>query len=233
VENIPFSKIDSFEEYLKNLSLYQFREVDLMDLLKGFCTGLDELQEVFIDLLNVLNIDEAEGYNLNLIGKIVGFERVNQLILDPDDETYRSLLKRRIALNNNSGEPNSIISGVRFIYDIPGEIEILISFVGNANYVLFINYELVNPDINDFYKISPAGVGVDVVYGSGDGFRYGTIGEEQIESLTLKHGYSQLSGMIYAYTYINGDIITLQNGDSMLSYNDVSNEYGGSYRKLV
>jgi len=73
--------------------------------------GVQELEDVFFDLCDKrLNINDAEGFQLDQIGTIVGQER-----LGFDDPFYRILLLARIGANVSNGEPERIIDTLKLL----------------------------------------------------------------------------------------------------------------------
>ena len=100
---------------------------NMESFLRALFGGYQDLETVFFDLINKrLDIFEAEGVQLDNLGKIVGQER-----LGFDDDFYRILILARIGINISSGEPERIISTAKLLT--------------KANYIHYMN--LLNGEI--------------------------------------------------------------------------------------
>ena len=71
----------------------------------------DDLEASGQSMFTLLDIDNSEGVNLDLIGRIVGQPR-----LGVDDVTYRFYLRARILANRSSGGPEDIYKVFRALY---------------------------------------------------------------------------------------------------------------------
>ena len=75
-------------------------------VIRSLVGGYPEMETMFFDLMNkTLNIELAEGAQLDVIGEIVGQERLGFA-----DDFYRILIRVRIGINVSEGEPARIIS---------------------------------------------------------------------------------------------------------------------------
>lgn len=91
-------KTDHVDE-AKALLVQQFKgKTNLEALLTAFVNQIQELEDVFFELLENRWLTTATGTQLDGIGKIVGLDR---LWLDDDD--YRAALRAQIRLNRSSG----------------------------------------------------------------------------------------------------------------------------------
>lgn len=80
-------------------------------VVRALIGGYPEMETAGFDLLDkTLNIDNAEGEQLDVIGIIVGQQR-----LGFDDAFYRILLRVRIGINVSEGEPARIISTAKIL----------------------------------------------------------------------------------------------------------------------
>lgn len=78
--------------------------------LNAMCVPIQELETVLLQLLALKSINDAVGATLDLIGKIVGQDR-----LGLDDTTYRRYIKARIRTNKSRGLPTDYITIAQLI----------------------------------------------------------------------------------------------------------------------
>lgn len=89
----------------------QFQDKPIIEsFLSVYLEALEEVESGFLELLNGRGISTAIGNQLDLIGKIVGEDRLGR-----DDETYRDALYLRIFINNSEGTPEDIMSALKLI----------------------------------------------------------------------------------------------------------------------
>lgn len=92
--------------------LAQFREKPKLEgLVRALVSEAQTLEGVMQSLSRVRSIDDAEGVQLDLIGRIVGREREGML-----DADYRLWLKAQIALSLSSGTPDEILTIFRLLF---------------------------------------------------------------------------------------------------------------------
>jgi hypothetical protein len=89
-----------------NLLLEQFRKEkpNLHGLIKAVTNQADELSAVFLQWKNKTAIDSAYGDQLDIVGERIGQKR-NSI----DDDVYRTYINTKIAINNGSGEIETVI----------------------------------------------------------------------------------------------------------------------------
>lgn len=83
---------------------YKLKQPNIEKLLALFLTKQDELESAIKDIGTIKDIETVTGVWLDYIGKIVGEGRNNL-----EDEDYRVMLKRRIAINTADGTPDSMM----------------------------------------------------------------------------------------------------------------------------
>lgn len=76
-------------------------------LLKAFSKQMQEVADMFVDLYQLTDIDPAEGKNLDFVGTIIPLSRAEAgeyigMNASIDDETYRRVLKSKLARNVNN-----------------------------------------------------------------------------------------------------------------------------------
>jgi len=99
------------EEALGNL-LQQFKGLRRLEsLITAFAHRVQNLEDTYFDLFLKRSIDEAEGAQLDGLGRILNLERAPGL----DDDTYRLRLRAKIQLNRSGGTIEDIISLIRLL----------------------------------------------------------------------------------------------------------------------
>ena len=156
----------------------QYKEKPLIEgMLSAFSEEKQDLEGVFCELLTErIDIDVAEGVQLDLVGTIV-----DQARLGFDDEFYRILLKVKIGINNSKGEPESVINTMKLIAQAT-EAQYL-NF-GNGNIGLAVNTLTgITPDNADFIyqqmeRVVMAGVRINYIscYDPDEPFSFDGIG---------------------------------------------------------
>ena len=80
----------------------------LKNFLESYLTENEALNQAFVDLSKTTDINTATGYQLDIIGKLVGEERIGR-----DDLRYRQAIFTRILLNNSNGHHEDILAYLR------------------------------------------------------------------------------------------------------------------------
>lgn len=108
---MTLTKIESHKDEMLNLLVERFKNSEhINSVLSIQAVGLQELEQVFFDLRDIMSVQLATGKNLDNLGAKVG-----QLRLGLADPEYRSAIITKIAINNNSGTVNSILETVRVL----------------------------------------------------------------------------------------------------------------------
>lgn len=95
----------TFERMVDKLPYYLQNGEHIKAYYKSFAILYDELIDIFSDILNFMDVDQAEGYALDLIGDTMNCPRVPPYT---SDEEYRRMLKVQIMKNNSSGRIEDI-----------------------------------------------------------------------------------------------------------------------------
>jgi len=80
------------------------RKPKIQSLLRGWLQQVQSLEEALFELYGNRSLDTAIGEQLDGIGEIVGEQRLGR-----DDETYRLLLRARIASNRSAGTVQELV----------------------------------------------------------------------------------------------------------------------------
>lgn len=144
---------------IKKLLPEQYKNAtNLNAILSIFASECDELEIVFSQLKNILNLENAIGATLDLIGDIVVEKREGR-----DDDAYRKGIKFKIFKNSSKGFVEDISKILKFITEAD-----LVVYSDNppAAYTIYTNGLNLPADLNKIMdKLSAAGVSL-IIYAS-------------------------------------------------------------------
>ena len=156
-------KILDHNQQAKDRLLEQYKgSVTMQGFVDALVNQVQELEGVYCDLEDKrLNIDLAEGVQLDLIGDLVGQPREGRT--DPE---YRIRLKARIIQNIAEGEPEVIIQVVKLI---SGATLVHLQDAGLGGFLIGINLTtLPEPAREELYQntqlVAGAGIRLDWIY---------------------------------------------------------------------
>lgn len=154
----------NFVDHVQNLLMLEQYKSDeqLKTLIIGFLRQLNDLEYVILDMKNMLDIEQAYGWWLDIAGYKVGALR-NGL----SDNDFRDEIKFKIFINRSWGQPNVIMAFAEYITQAT-DIEYSEDYP--AKIVLRINSSLT---IGERHKqmiqsIALGGVGVNIISNIGD-----------------------------------------------------------------
>jgi len=106
------TKIDNHVERGLARRLEQWKDKpNLEKVIKSIIGGSQDLEDTLVNLCTKrLGVFDAEGFQLDQIGEIVGQKRLNF-----DDDFYKILLLARIGSNVSNGEPERIIDTIKLL----------------------------------------------------------------------------------------------------------------------
>lgn len=121
----PIIPIDHVALGLSRVALQYQNSVAFLAYLTAILTIDTELENVFQQVAHQVDIDVAEGVNLDTIGAIVGIRRVlpggpnnplppEQSVLS--DAQYRLLLRAKIVKNHSHGTNEDLIKGLSYLF---------------------------------------------------------------------------------------------------------------------
>lgn len=84
---------------------------NLLDIITAEDLQLNEIEQVFFDMLTLMWLDSATGEQLDVLGIHLVIDREGRT-----DTDYRVVLKGKARINVSSGEPESIIGLVKDLY---------------------------------------------------------------------------------------------------------------------
>lgn len=103
--------IDNHVAIAKGLLIEQFKpRPNINKVVEVMIGRVQEIESIASPLLTRRSINTAENAQLDIIGEIVGQPREGR-----GDAEYRTAIKTRIQLNTSSGEPETLISALRFL----------------------------------------------------------------------------------------------------------------------
>jgi len=108
---MAIEKITDYKERALDRLLLQFKDKpNFESILTIFSEQIQELETIFCQLIEQRNLNTATGQTLDLMGTIVGQDR-----LGFDDTFYQSLLKAKVGENTSEGDIDKIITIVQFL----------------------------------------------------------------------------------------------------------------------
>jgi len=150
----------------------------------------DDIQDQFSAIIEQYDIENAEGIQLDRIGKIFAEPRKGNT-----DETYRKLLKLRILLNTCTGTVNDIIKVIKFIYSSE-----IVHIVPNYPAALTILHD-GSQEYIDYNRILVQVIGAGIGYDTNELFRFSDYVEmAEQQQITLKSKFTDdfsRAGKIY------------------------------------
>lgn len=116
-----------------SLILSQFQEFSpiLVEFILSFLKECNPLEDVFQDLLDEKDLDEAQGVFLDFIGTYVGENRNNR-----NDTDYRQAIKVRIAINTSSGTIEDLIGVLNLLFG--QDVQVIVTRSAPASLSLFL-----------------------------------------------------------------------------------------------
>ena len=145
---------DHVEEGVGHLtSVFKDKE-KIKKLATVFLERTQELEDVIYDLYSKRDLNNATGYQLDGLGKIVGIERGGR-----DDEDYRNLIIAKIGQNTSKGFPENLITVFNLITK-SDRSHLLENFIAECE--IYGDNDFSDMNIEDIYKfcqqVVPAGV---------------------------------------------------------------------------
>lgn len=130
-----------------------FKNRNILGILESADNQFNELEQVIYDMFTKLWIDYAEGYQLDVLGIHVGADR-NGL----SDTDYRLLIEAKVQINISSGQPERLISALRFLYDT-NDIEYTPIYPAKVG-IYVVDQTYTTPEALLLLQIIPSGVGL-------------------------------------------------------------------------
>lgn len=184
----PIKQTDHAGKAKGNL-LEQFKGLDNWEkLLDVYSRQIQEIEDMFFELIEKRFIDDAVGVQLDGLGQIIGAPRDGLA-----DEVYRVQLKVQIRINRSSGIVEDIIAVVALLVTNPIHVRVFppASFVVTLNdAVTAIPAELVAPVGN----ARMAGVGTSIEFTAADDADTFTFASGDVAELDIRRGFSNDAG---------------------------------------
>lgn len=188
----------AIDKYLKNITSQHRDKTKYMKWVKFLLETLDDCYNCIESIDINFDIDNAIGVQLDQLGEIIGRKRI--LTFQPiddyypimDDETYRLVLKTKIAMNNWDGLTESIYQIWKNIFD---DLRLKIKDGQDMSFECMI-YGFVNPIRQDLIQKGyiipkPEGVRINYIGASEiDFFPYIGIMISEIKTETIDFEYN-------------------------------------------
>lgn len=114
---------NSCEEWINNIPCQFRNQRNIVALIEAFSKQMDELLEVNSQLVKVVDIDTAQGANLDMLGTIVNVSRKEaHILLNREmsvvitDEMYRNVLRFQALKNNSNATYPDIMKGMYLLW---------------------------------------------------------------------------------------------------------------------
>lgn len=105
---MTIERIDHVSQGQDRATSYFQNKENFLKLLEIFLNKTQEVEDAFIELANVKDLDTVTGVWLDYVGSFIGEERDGL-----DDDSYRAKLQLRIAINTSDGTNSSVRNVVR------------------------------------------------------------------------------------------------------------------------
>jgi len=153
----PIEKIDDYrKDAIARLTSQYAHAERLQELVGLFADRMQGLEDAAYGLLTERWIDTASGQQLDGLGDIVGEQRRGR-----EDPEYRDALVTRIFLNSASGEPESVIRAINFLWGT-GNVEFQEIYPAKIQIALFETPATLR-QLKGIRGVTPAGVGLRVL----------------------------------------------------------------------
>lgn len=157
-----YTDLDKPTRYSK-LLIFQYQKEKAIKTINLFGLVILQLIEIYKKMIDAFDIETAQGKQLDLIGQIIGLERLLYNGIYVNDETYRFFLKLQIILNYQLNTTYSIQNSLYNYFQDK------IVYINNRNmtaqYIFFefLNNEIINILVQN-KNILPVPAGVNVSY---------------------------------------------------------------------
>lgn len=148
-------------ERLQDRVLEQYKgKENLLDMICIFIQELQDLEFVYGDLVKFRTLDFATGAQLDGWGDLLNVPR-NGL----DDEMYRNAIKTFTALYQSNGNPEDVISAVKFLTDATS-VQLINQYPARVS-IFTDGFTIPDNLVTQVEQFVPAGVAVEITVNSG------------------------------------------------------------------
>ena len=179
----------------------------------------DDIEEPAQALRDVLDIENAQNWQLDLIGELVGQRRDSQAL--QDDDVYRVVIRAKIARNNSDVTIDGIRDAISFVAG-----DAVIEVIDGLNMSFTIVFQGPLDDLARELLLSgdalarPQGVRFSGFVEPTDLPKFGVDGLDPEEPADFVEGYGELN--FHILTDENGDIFEAGDG-TIIGGNDINN----------
>ena len=156
-------------------------------IMNAIASELQELSDAIYDVMTEIDVNSADGAQLDLLGKVYGRSRDGY-----GDEAYRSLLKMQIGINVSNGTINPMIAIIKSVTDST-KVDMFEDYPAAVSAV--VNGGTVNAELlAELESVASAGVDMSIrPIGGDDAFGF----ENSFDSLGFSSLYDPTSGGQY------------------------------------
>lgn len=140
------TQIDHVTQAEKQLVTQYKDSTNLKNYIKTFTTQDNEIEQALFDLLNKRHLDVAEGRQLDVIGRILGLNRIFLGGIQLTDSEYRVLLKAKILKNHTRCTMEQLVEIYVIIFnatidirDSPGVMRLYVGRPLTPNEILYFS----------------------------------------------------------------------------------------------
>lgn len=155
------NEIQQIHDYNYNLILLiqQYKDKPkFKGLVEGMNDQANDLETAIFEIRDNFWLDTAEGVQLDVIGLIVGEDRLGR-----SDADYRDAIKVRIVINTGSGEGETIIFAFTQFFNAT---IVELRNIGSANVQVTVDILITQEIFNFFLDIIVGGVGLIIITGN-------------------------------------------------------------------
>lgn len=152
--------IPNHVERALSLLIEEFKKsTDINSIVEVSVDQSQEIENTGNDLLTARSLSQAGGAQLDGMGAIVGVERGGR-----NDEDYRAAIRFQIFVNTSNGEPETLITALKFV---TGASRIRLWEISDATVFMFTNGSFIPDDVAAFMDdIAASGVSLEYVAAS-------------------------------------------------------------------
>jgi hypothetical protein len=181
--------LQDYTDQSRDQIVQQFKGSDkLLALIDSYTKQISLFEDMSFDLLEKrLDIDAAEGQQLDNLGKILGVEREGD-----SDADFRIILKSIIGIHNSEGTIESILDFVLIVTGSTAEIT-------EESFPAFFLVDLKSPIAFDAFRLfkflllaKPAGVGMNLLYFVTPAFEFSGFTGGDSGPISLTEGFATI-----------------------------------------
>jgi hypothetical protein len=178
--------IPNHPEIAVNLLIEQFKNsTNLKNLIRCQVLRLQELEDVIQAFFKIRDISQAFGDNLNIIGEVVGEDR-----LGLNDSDYRIAIRNKILLNHSYGQPEILITAINIV--VKAKRQNYREFIPAIVYIDFNTNQIPSSTLKSFIEsIALAGVKIILKFSANEDYNFAFKGENGLPDIKFSMGFAE------------------------------------------